>query len=51
MLPNVLAAGQATLGSNFSRRAFSFLAPQDGCLLRSAKIAFSSASGVAWEQP
>lgn len=51
MLPKVLAAGQATLGSSFSSRAFSFRAPQIGYLLRKAKIAFSIASGVAWEHP
>lgn len=50
MLPNVLAAGQATLGSIFSNRAFSFRAPQEGCLARNARIAFTTASGVACEQ-
>jgi len=50
MLPNVLAAGQSTPGSNCSNLALSFRAPQDGYLLRNARIAFSVLSGVAWEQ-
>ena len=50
MLPNVLAAGQPTLGSSCSSLALSFRAPQDGYLLRNARIAFSILSGVAWEQ-
>jgi hypothetical protein len=47
MFPNVLADGHSTLGSSFSRRAFSFRAPQEGYLLRKASIAFSVASDVA----
>jgi hypothetical protein len=50
MLPNVLAAGQSTLGSSCSNLALSLRAPQDGYLLRNARIAFSVLSGVAWEQ-
>jgi hypothetical protein len=50
MLPNVLAAGQSTLDSNCSNLALSFRAPQDGYLLRKARIAFSILSGVACEQ-
>ncbi len=51
MLPNVLAAGQCVPGSIFSNLALSFLAPHDGYLLRKARIAFSFAAGVEWEQP
>jgi hypothetical protein len=47
MLPNVLAAGHSTLGSSCSNLAFNFRAPQDGCLLRKERIAFSIFSGVA----
>jgi hypothetical protein len=50
MFPNVLAAGQSTLGSSCSNLALSFRAPQEGYLLRNARIAFSVLSGVAWEQ-
>ena len=47
MFPKVLAAGHATSGCNISNRALSFRAPQDGCLARSARIAFSIESSVA----
>jgi hypothetical protein len=39
--PTVLAAGQFTLGFMRSSRALSFLAPQDGNRLRSARTSFS----------
>jgi hypothetical protein len=51
MLPNVLAAGHMTRGCSTSNLAFSFRAPQLGCLFRSAKIAFSTTSEVACEHP
>ena len=41
--------GQTTSGCSISSLALSFRAPQDGCLARSAKIAFSMGSSVAWE--
>jgi hypothetical protein len=50
MLPNVLAAGHTTSGCSISSLALSFRAPQDGCLARSAKMAFSIGSSVEWEQ-
>ena len=50
MFPNVLATGHSTLESSCSSFALSFLAPQEGYLLRSASIAFSIGSAVACEQ-
>jgi hypothetical protein len=47
---HVLAAGHTTSGCSISSLALSFRAPQDGCLARSAKRAFSIGSSVAWEQ-
>ena len=44
MLPNVLAAGHTTSGCNISSLAFSFRAPHDGCLARSAMIRY----GLHW---
>jgi hypothetical protein len=50
MLPSVLAAGHTTSGCSISSLALSFRARQDGCLARSAKMAFSIGSSVEWEQ-
>jgi hypothetical protein len=50
MFPKVLATGHSTLESSCSSLALSFLAPHEGYLPRSANIAFSIVSGVAWEQ-
>ena len=50
MLSNVLAAGHTRSGCSISSLAFSLRAPQEGCLARSTRIAFSIGSSVACEQ-
>lgn len=47
IFPKVLAAGHSTSGCSISSLALSFRAPQDGCLARRARIAFSIGSNVA----